>query len=538
MILLLPIGLLLTAALAILILDRVRPKFGTSWLIATAAALIAWGLIFFLRLRLPTTFDLHSWDLPQLSLIGRFSLLLDYDSWPYLLAVMTISLSVILTDAARTRYDSTPRSWAASLMITALSLLALLSGTSLTLMIAWVIADFLELLYLLRLKDSRQFTNRIILSFGVRIAAIMVLFIATAQSSRIDPNFTLAQIPPQTGFIFLLSAGLRLGVFPLNLPFLQDPSLRRGAGNIIRLAPVASSLCLLARLPVNLIPGGLSGWMPLINGMLALAGLYASIRWLTAADEIEGRPFWIVAWASLATTSVLNGEPAASLAWGIALLLPGSLLFLYYPRIQRINFLLIFGLIGLLGLPYTPAASGWVGLIGDGFSIWTLLFILIHMVMVLGYLNRALSAGGEAGALESWARLVYPLGLILIIQAILALGLIGWPNAFTLGVWWLPLISLMGVIATVIIVQRYDIRPPYLKLPRSKPLVKVAEWILPRIEPIFRLEWLYRLIWQIYTFLGFLLHGFSTLLEGEGGILWTIMLLILLVSLLTAGRMN
>ena len=386
MILLLPIGILLLAALAITILDRLRPKFGTSWIIASLAAFLAWLTIIFLRLRLPTTLALFSWESIELNLIGEFSLLLDYDAWPYILGLVTMALAVILTDAARTRHDSTPRSWAASLVITALGVLALQSGTSLTLMAAWMIVDLLELFYLLRLEDADRFLLRIILSYSVRMASILSLILATTQVWHLGGPFDLTQIPPQTGFFFLLAAGLRLGVLPLNLPILQEPNLRRGAGSIIRLAPVASSLSLLARLPADLLPPPLIPWAPLFKGLLAAAALYAAFRWLRAADEIVGRPFWIIAWSSFAMLSVLNGAPTASLAWGSALILPGSLLFLYFPRIQRMNFLLHFGLISLVGLPFTPLASGWTGLTAGGFNLWTVLFTLAHAVMVLGYL--------------------------------------------------------------------------------------------------------------------------------------------------------
>lgn len=535
MILLLPIGLLLLAALAILILNRFRPKFGTSWVITSLATILAWLVIIFLRLRLPTPLDLFSWESIDLNLIGEFSLLLDYDSWPYVVSLITIALAVILTDAARTRYDSTPRAWSASLVITALGLLALQSGTSLMLMVAWVIVDLLELFYLLRLEDSDRFLLRIIISYGVRTASILSLGLATTQVWRLGGPFNLAQIPPQTGFFFLLAAGLRLGVLPLNLPFLQEPSLRRGTGNIIRLAPVASSLCLLARLPTDLLPPGLIQWSPLFRGLLAIAALYAAFRWLRAGDEIEGRPFWIIAWSSLATVSVLNGAPEASLAWGTALILPGSLLFLYYPRIQRMNFLMHFGLIGLVGLPFTPLASGWAGLVANGITAWTILFTLTHAVMILGYLNRALQPGGASGALESWAHLVYPLGLIIIIQATLMLGLIGWPGSLTLGIWWAPLVSTLLVAAAVFLTRRLGIRAPYIKLPASSGISKILDWLLPRLEPIFRMDWLYQVLWWVNTFIGKILKAFSKILESEGGILWTVLLFVLLIAIL-AGR--
>jgi len=535
MILLLPIGLLLLAASAILILDRLRPSFGTSWLIAALATILAWLVLVFLRLRLPTELALFSWESVDLNLIGDFSLLLDYDSWPYVISLATIVLAVILTDAARTRYDSTPQAWSASLVITALGLLALQSGTTLTLMVAWMIADLLELIYLLRLKDTDQFLLRIILSYGVRTAAILSLALATTQVWQLGGPYNLTQIPPRTGFFFLLAAGLRLGVLPLNLPFLQEPGLRRGAGNIIRLTPVASSLSLLARLPQDLLPLDLMRWSPLFKALLAIAALYAALRWLRSGDEIEGRPFWIIAWSSLATVSIFNGAPKASLAWGTALLMPGSLLFLYYPRIQRINFLIHFGLIGLVGLPFTPLASGWTGLAANGFTFWTALFTLVHAMMSLGYLNRALQPGGAPGVLESWACLVYPLGLIIIVQSTLMLGLIGWPGSLTLGQWWLPLMSLILVAAAVFLSRRLGIQTHTFQLPASSQLSKVLDWLLPRLEPIFRMEWLYQTLWWINNLIGKMLRAFSKIIESEGGLLWTVLLLVLLIVILTGG---
>lgn len=532
MILLIPIGLLLIAALLISILDKLKPKFGTSWLIASSASIITWLTYFLLRLRLPTLLNISSWKGPSANLIGQFSLLLDYDSWPYTFSLITITLAVILTDAARTRYDSTPLSWAASLGITAFGLLALQSGTSLMLMFTWVLVDIIKLLYLLRLKDNNRFHTSILFSYGVRTTSILLLMFASIQTWQSSMSFNLTEIPVNAGFLFLLAAGLRIGILPLNPLMLQEPNLRRGAGNIIRLVPVISSLSLLSRLPENLTAGDLQRWLPLFQGLLAVAALYGAFRWFTASDEIEGRPFWIVAWASLAAVCALNGEPAASLAWGTALILPGSLLFLYSPRVQRMNFLLYFGMIGLVGWPFTPLASGWIGLVSNGVTVWTVFFTLVHTILVLGYIKRIKQPSGEVGALESWARLVYPLGFIIIIQAIVAMALIGWPGSLTLGTWWPGLISNILIITSVVLVWRLGINPPYIQLPASSRVTKAVDWLLPRLEPIFSLEWLYKILWWGKVFLSFILNGFSNILESEGGILWTVLLMVLVISLL------
>lgn len=541
MLILLPVGMLLLAAIAINLLDRDLPKFGLNWVIASAASLLAWITMLFLRLRLPTTLILQSWQSVDTQLLGQLSLLLDYDSWPYALALVTVALAVILSDAARTRYDSTPKAWSLTLSLTALGLLAVQSGTSLTMMIAWVILDLVEVYQLLQLKEITAFNRRIILSYGVRTASIMFLILATIQGWNAVGDFNLTQIPVNSGFLFLLAAGLRLGVLPLNMPFFTEysaskrPALRRGAGNSLRLTPVAASLALFARLPANLIIPSLERWRPLFMGLIAMAVLYAAMRWLGAVDEIEGRPYWIVAWAGFATASVLNGAPQASIAWGIALIFPGSLLFLYFPRVQKMNFLPFLGLIGLLGLPYTPAASGWIGLVGHGFNLWTIIFISAHTMLVLGYLDRILQPGGSSGMLESWARVVFPVSLIIIIQSMFVLGIFGWPGAFTPGVWWLAMISNILILIVLFLVNRFGVVSPYFQLPASSKVTQGIDWLLPRLEPILRFEWFYQIAWAVYSLFGKSMKTLSMILEGEGGILWAVLFLILLITILSGG---
>jgi hypothetical protein len=170
--------------------------------------------------------------------------------------------------------------------------------------------------------------------------------------------------------------------------------------------------------------------------------------------------------------------------------------------------------------------------------LWTLLFIIAHGLMVLGFLNRVLRPGGEVGALESWARLVFPLGLILIIQSMIALGLVGWPGALTLGVWWLPLVSTVLIFTAVILVWRFGTGLTNFQLPASSGVRKVTDWLFPHLDPVFRLEWVYRIVWHLFNFFGRILNGFSGLLEGEGGVLWTLLILVLLITLLSGGGAN
>jgi hypothetical protein len=49
---------------------------------------------------------------------------------------------------------------------------------------------------------------------------------------------------------------------------------------------------------------------------------------------------------------------------------------------------------------------------------------------------------------------------------------------------------------------------------------------------LFNLAWLYDLLWWIYHRLLQIIQVVSEILEGEGGVLWTLVLLALLISLL------
>ena len=55
----------------------------------------------------------------------------------------------------------------------------------------------------------------------------------------------------------------------------------------------------------------------------ALAALYGSGMWMVADSEINGRPFWFIALAALSVASVVNGNPEASIAWGLVLIFAG-----------------------------------------------------------------------------------------------------------------------------------------------------------------------------------------------------------------------
>jgi hypothetical protein len=351
-------------------------------------------------------------------------------------------------------------------------------------------------------------------------------------------------MPVQVRLGLLLAASLRLGVLPLRLPFSQEPSLRRGLGASLRLVPTAA--CLVVYVRVAYV--GLSGsWVPYLLALTGLSALVAAFRWFSASDELSGRGFWILALAALGLASAIARLPQAALAWSLACLLSGGLLFAFSPRHRYSLPLPLFSLLGFSGLPFTPA---WAGMelvasqaLHDALPLFTRVVIILlpmlwigaHALLLAGYIRHAIRSAPLPSRPQRWVWLIYPLGLALfpIIQfawlwqsarwaahGSLTLGLTGTANLS-------PVFWVAGGAALV--------------------LAALLLWISIRFQPhlprrwidlgrsLFSLQWAYQFIETAFRLSTRLVNLVNGLLEGDGGILWVLLWLALVLALLLQG---
>lgn len=520
------LGVLLLGSLIILLTHSYRPNIARSWVIAMVTGIVAWVAAFVLRLYLPTDVSLLTW-FPGTIFEEGVAFVVDYINWPYMVAVISMCVAALLTDTTRTDPGITPYSWVQIISITGLNLLAILSANPLTMAIAWMVTDLVELIMLSRLSRAAEMGSKIVSLFGIRILSTFMLITATSIAWLGQPSIGFELMQPNASLFFLIAAGLRLGVFPLNLPFLDSPELRRGAGTLIRLTPAASALVLIAHLP----PGFLifnQDLVKIIQILTLIAAFYSSLMWLTRKTTYEGRLYWMVALSSFAIQSALNGHPEASRVWGLGLLLSGSLLFLFNPPIRRIRFLPLLGLLGFIGLPYTIAASGWVGLLPDTFGFTSVVLILTHAFLVLGYIRYIIGADSTVTGLEKYARITFPLGLVTLIQTILVIGLVGWPNVLLVGNLVGSLGSLVLVLVGLLVGWRFGFRMETDVLAQKIPMFRLISMVFNFFRKALSFAWVSPLVTRIYRSLSGLVDFFSQILEGDGGILWSMVFLLVL----------
>jgi hypothetical protein len=515
MLILITVILLFATALALLILQVVRPQFRFAWLAAVGATFVAWMSVLLWRPLLPLSIVLHSWEPADLFRSAPM-LLADQFSWLYALSLVTLALATLLTATVREGFPN-PTALAVSLAVCGLGLLAVTAGNPLSLVLVWAALDLVELATMLRSVSGPLATQRVVTAFSVHAAAIILLLLAQVTSGGGSKALDFSSITPQAGILLLAAAGLRLGVLPVNLPYLSQSSLRRGVGTSVRLVSASASLVLLSRIPTASLPSLLT---LLILVLSALAGLYSGWMWLRAPDELAGRPFWIIGLASLAIFAGLRGNPVGAAAWGVALILAGAAIFLSSIQQVWLNRLLFVGAWSISSLPFSLTATGWNGSAG-GLDLVLPLFIAAQAFMIAGFVRHALRPSSRV-PLEShpiWARSVYPAGIGLLILVQFLLGFLGWDGAFQIGV-------LPAAIAAALLTLGLLWAVPRLAILNPVP----AHWLRP--ATVSRLDQFFQIIAGTYRWLAGVSRTLSETLEGEAGLMWTLLFLILFVVMI------
>jgi len=570
MLILLTIFLLIFIPVAMLILYVARPKFSIQGFLAVLAVLVGWLLVLFARSDIPQTVALLSWQ-PAVYFPNSPSLLIDDISWYFSIAIMSLALICVVTSIAhlgqslKSGHEQTNirievievqdqtdvetaanelapveeiktisnwQSWAGILVLTSLGLVAVTAGNVLTLLIAWAGLDLLELVILLAQSLQSKSLVRIILAFSTRMAGIGMVLLACIIPWSQGSSLNIKDIGQSTSIYLILAAGIRLGVLPLQLPFIHQLPQRRELGTILHLVPAAASFILLVRVSNTGVFGTASLFLLVLT---AIAGLFAGIQWVTAEDELTGQPYWVIGTSSLAIASAISSQPFACIAWSIASLLSGGLISSMSIRHKNLLPIVVLGFVGFSTLPFSPT---WLGtelyiypeaasspISQPLFILLSFTFLLIHSLFLAGFFRFILRSVSPLETqikvhVEPWVWFLYPIGLIVIIVTHYLIGIMLYPPLVEI-----PLTGwIMGIIAVILSGFIWYIPTRYFKgFNRSNQSV-----ITSAITKFLSLEWLYSFLWRLFRALSRFAAIISVILEGDGGILWAFVLFALI----------
>jgi len=511
MLILIAILITLLSPAAVLALSFSRLRTGYMWLLCTISTFFAWGLVILSRNQIPISIPLANWQSDYI-LFSSPSLLVDNISWPFAIVMMTLPLAALLTDITRVDKPD-PQTWASIQALGGVGLVAVIAGNPLSMLLAWAVIDISECAVLLFRVIGSSERERVVISFSVRIAGMVVLISAILRAYGLGTPLTFENIPVEVGGYLMLAGGLRLGVLPPNQPHLHEPHMRRSLGTLVRFVPIAASIVLLVRAAHVEITGI---WLLIFMFLSTLSAILSGIAWAQGKNELQARPFWILGFSSFALAAAVQGLPVASASWGLAMLLSGSLLFLFSTRHRWLLILPVLGAIGFSALPFTPTWEGTA--LFNALPWWYRVFFLAALsLLVIGYLRYAWQPRSSNQDFERWMWLIYPFGLAILPLTHFGLTYAKWMLGFqeiffyTSG-WWWGLVSL-GLSALIMI----------FGIKRS---ISVPRFIY-RLSSVF--DWFYQVFWGVYRGFGRFLYLVTRLLEGEGGILWALLILILLI---------
>lgn len=512
MLILLPVIILIIIPAVMLGLSLFRKEFNSYWLMSLGSSFLAWVLLWVLRSRLPSEFVLMTWGIEGI-VSAPIVFQIDKFSWLFAIGLSSLLMAVLLLGVIRA-LEAPWTNWASDLGITAMGIIAVLSGNLFTLIITWTMIDVLELYVLFDRVEDHSVRGRAGRFF---VASVIGTFVALAVGISSDilviPFDDWGIVP--AGLLFL-AVGLRIGILPLQTMYMQESHQQGGLRTILRLVPAAASVILLTRLTNVPI---IENFKWLMLGLVGLGTIYGAVAWARAESPLAGRAYWILSMSGMSFGAGLVGKSDAAASWGIGLIFAGGFILLLNRQdvsLRPAVYLMVFN---LSMLPMSPTFAG-TGVYTFPFNPLMILYLLGLIGIVAGYLRHVNDQVSPLGEMENSIKAIYIIGGYFLPVTYLLAGGIFYPQrdqGFD-SVFWPVGVIMLGLLLLYWLNKRG---------------LKLSEELLRPIGYFFSLNWLILLFEKIFGILQKGLVVITGILEGQGGMLWAIMIVVMLVSLVS-----
>ena len=535
-----PVAVLLFAAALIFVINRGRGNIGAAWLTAIAAGLFVWGWTFALYFRpavriIPITESVPG-ILEEEGIFrtgGMGSFILDGISYPYMLAVSALLVILLMTAPSYMDAQTAPRLWFFFLLIAAVGYLSVSTNNLTYIIFGWVLFDAIDLAAQYIQARPNAIRRSFLTAIGIRFSGTLLAAASLALSYSEIGKDSGAFISLHGGVFLLTACALRMGIVPISQPYTEMSASRVGLGTILRSVSILTVMPILSRIPL----GALSPAQRFILGLAsAIAALAGAVGWLLSQNSFTGVSYADLAICGMALNCALSREQAPLVVWGVSVALCCAPLSLFQIQNRFMNLLGFLIVLCFSGLPFTPNAVGWTGLVSSPNPVQNVLYIFIPLILIGGALMHILRTEGQKFTdLEPWMRSIYPLGFFVAIGTHVFIGMTEYNEMFSMGVLPASIIAFAGGIWLAVF---------FVYLPEERQTANTVAWGRAGMSLFWRgmrtlmdMDWLISLSERLAKFLRWMVNTLSALLEHNGGLIWEFLLLALLIAASFGGEL-
>lgn len=475
------------------------------WFMGTTG--LAWILLLLFSFTNPEDRLNFGWN-SEFQLLSEPGLLLDWISISLALALTAIALFTALSQ----RFSPQQSVWIYSLG--GVCFLGVISDNVYTFLVFWTLIEIIWITYFALNQGEKVSDNRLILPIVVRLAGPLLLIYATLIGLEEGVNSSFSGLSSTAGPILAAAGICGFGTWiPAQERFVNE-ELKGDLGKLLGVIPSAISIMLITRsaaiMDPSVIQPGLITGLAGLSIVLGLIGYGAyKLPW--------SRKLWSLGVLGLILGSALTASPAASLSWGLVLILSGSLVFLSFENKNQLTAALVMVSIGMIPIPFLPAWNG-AELFGSGVS--GVLFAIAAGVLFGGILLKIIQKVKEDDNTPIQVPLLYVMSPAVIILTQLVIALEHELLDFSGGVLSKP-ISLWIPLLLIILFFIFGERIPQLNTWRGdEKFINTLNIISGIGSGAARLAG--RTVFLIIS-----------LFEGEGGLIWALILGFLLLTLIT-----
>tara|TARA_B100001964_G_scaffold245707_1_gene335007 strand:+ start:4886 stop:6517 length:1632 start_codon:yes stop_codon:yes gene_type:complete len=537
-----PILFLSIGAIAVLIgSNRSYGFYGFTASIAIVGAIAATLLLGY---RTPATVVLSPWQ-TQSVFLYPLSLTIDKASW-FLALLLVMTIMCLLSISLSVHLNVSPKERAVCLMVVALALLALFSDNLITLVLALTVLDVFNGLFAFvsnhRSNLSRGIKKNLqmpeIVRFGINVLSIgLVLLVALDGHAQ---TFSIGDAS-----ILIIVAMIRINIYPVNAGLVLSHFSSRVVATVISLVNVIIAVNILVLFGLY---ESVTTLRSVLTVLAIMSGLVGGYRWCTATKHVERLHSFLLAQIGLIVLTFLwAGDWAVVGVFSHMISMALSVLVIYVSG----------GLFGsttaryikplLTGLVFgcQPLTAGFFGVFVLYSGLIDYLAWSMFVVPSIIVINGLTMVGGwrllqlpfvDRGRQPPIVVLAKVLAIGVPLLASLAVGII--PSKFSslLGLpitrFWVNVLNVSGLTALGSSVMSASLAM-LLWYYRSTVLLLVKNVSESRLRYVADVRWLHLAIWRIYRDIGKSLRVPADILEGQGGILWS--LVIVFAILLVVG---